>query len=69
MRGLPIFQMQFVFIQDFSDSEFKKWLDDCNTQGTSPPTLEDIEKKLKDIKEASNFEFNEEDINQVKWVF
>jgi RNA polymerase-associated protein RTF1 len=43
-------------------------LDDCNTQGTSPPTLEDIEKKLKDIKEAANFEFNEEDINQVNWV-
>jgi len=55
----------FCFFQDFSDSEFKKWLDDCSTQGTSPPTLEDIEKKLKDIKEAANFEFNEEDINQV----
>lgn len=41
-------------------------MDDCNTQGTSPPTLEDIQKKLNDIKEATNFEFNEEDINQVR---
>ncbi|XP_046439179.1 RNA polymerase-associated protein Rtf1-like [Daphnia pulex] len=60
-----VFRIEFVSNQDFSDSEFKKWLDDCNTQGTSPPTLEDIEKKLKDIKEAANFEFNEEDINQM----
>ncbi|XP_057373995.1 RNA polymerase-associated protein Rtf1-like [Daphnia carinata] len=60
-----VFRLEFVSNQDFSDSEFKKWMDDCNTQGTSPPTLEDIQKKLNDIKEAANFEFNEEDINQM----
>lgn len=40
-------------------------MEDCTVQGTSPPTLEDIEKKLKDIKEAVNYEYKEEDINQV----
>lgn len=41
-------------------------MEDCTIQGTSPPTLEDIEKKLKDIKEAVNYEFKEADIDQVR---
>lgn len=41
-------------------------MEDCTIQGTSPPTLEDIEKKLNDIKEAVNYEYKEEDINEVK---
>lgn len=53
------------FSQNFSDSEFKKWKEDCAAQGTSPPSLEDLEKKLKDIKDALNYEFKEEDVNQV----
>lgn len=53
------------YIKDFSDSEFKKWMEDCTAQGTSPPTLEDVEKKLQDIKDAMNYQFKEEDISQV----
>ena len=52
--------------QDFTDSEFKKWSDDCLAQGASPPTIEDIDKKLNDIKEAINYQFKEEDVAKVK---
>lgn len=52
-------------LQDFSDSEFKKWKEDCTSHRASPPTLDDIEKKLTDIKEAANYEFKEEDIDRV----
>ena len=38
-----------------------------NWNGTSP-TLEDIEKKLNDIKEALNYEFKEADIDQVRII-
>ena len=40
-------------------------MDDCNSHGASPPTLDDIEKKLNDIKEATNYEFKEEDIDKL----
>ena len=43
-------------------------MEDCTIQGTSPPTLEDIEKKLNDIKEAVNYEFKEADIDQVRMI-
>ena len=43
-------------------------MEDCTIQGTSPPTLEDIEKKLNDIKEAVNDEFKEADIDQVRMI-
>lgn len=43
-------------------------MEDCTVQGTSPPTLEDIEKKLNDIKEAVNYEYKEEDINEVNFI-
>jgi len=60
-----VFRLEFVSNQDFTDSEFKKWSDDCVAQGASPPTIEDIEKKLNDIKDASNFQFKEEDVTKM----
>lgn len=65
INSLFIFGFFFILPKDFSDSEFKKWLEDCSSHGASPPTLDDIEKKLSDIKEATNYEFKEEDIDKV----
>lgn len=53
------------YTQDFNDSEFIKWKEDCASQGASPPTLEDLEKKLRDVKDALGYEYKEEDISQV----
>ena len=60
-----VFRLEFVSNQDFTDTEFNKWLEDCAVQGASPPTLEDIDKKYKDIKDALNFQFKEEDVEKV----
>ncbi len=60
-----VFRLEFVSNQDFTDTEFNKWLEDCAVQGASPPTLEDVDKKYKDIKDALNFQFKEEDVEKV----
>mgnify|MGYP006952286597 FL=1 len=42
-----------------------KWKETCALQGISLPTFDDLEKKLKDIKEALIYEFKEEDIEKM----
>ena len=50
---------------DFNDSEFSKWKETLMLQGLSLPTTYDVEQKLKDIKLALEYKFNEEDIELV----
>ena len=40
-------------------------MEDCAVQGASPPTIEEIDKKLSDIKGALNYQFKEEDVDKV----
>jgi RNA polymerase-associated protein RTF1 len=42
-----------------------KWRETCALQGISMPTHDELEQKLKDIKEAMIYEFKEEDIEKV----
>lgn len=51
--------------QDFTDSEFFKWEEAMKLNGLSLPTVDDVERKCKDVKEASNYKFKENDIEQV----
>lgn len=60
-----VFRLEFVSNQDFTDSEFSKWKETCALQAISLPTMDDIEKKLKDIREAMIYEFKEEDIEKI----
>lgn len=60
-----IFRLEFVSNQEFSDSEFLKWRETCALQGISMPTFDEIDIKLKDIKEAMVYEFKEEDIDKM----
>lgn len=57
--------MEFISNQDFTDSEFMKWRETCALQGISMPTHDELDQKLKDIKEAMIYEFKEEDIEKV----
>lgn len=63
-----VFRLEFVSNQDFTDSEFSKWRETCGSADISMPTLDDIDKKLKDIREAMVYEFKEEDIEKVCWL-
>ncbi|XP_039280152.1 RNA polymerase-associated protein RTF1 homolog [Nilaparvata lugens] len=60
-----VFRLEFISNQEFTDSEFFKWKETCALQGISVPTQDDLEKKLKDIKEAMTYEFKEEDIEKI----
>lgn len=60
-----VFRLEFVSNQDFTESEFFKWKETCALQGISMPTFEEMEHKLKDIKEALVYEFKEEDIEKI----
>ncbi|XP_032690520.1 RNA polymerase-associated protein RTF1 homolog [Odontomachus brunneus] len=60
-----VFRLEFVSNQEFTDSEFFKWKESCALQGISMPTFDEVEQKLKDIKEALVYEFKEEDIEKI----
>lgn len=60
-----VFRLEFVSNQEFTDSEFFKWKETCALQGISTPTFDEVEQKLKDIKEALVYEFKEEDIEKI----
>lgn len=60
-----VFRLEFISNQEFTESEFFKWKETCALQGISLPTFDDLEKKLKDIKEALIYEFKEEDIEKI----
>ncbi|XP_046491657.1 RNA polymerase-associated protein Rtf1 [Neodiprion pinetum] len=60
-----VFRLEFVSNQEFTETEFFKWKETCALQGISLPTFDEIEHKLKDIKEALVYEFKEEDIEKI----
>ncbi|XP_031779132.1 RNA polymerase-associated protein Rtf1 [Nasonia vitripennis] len=60
-----VFRLEFVSNQEFTESEFFKWKETCALQGISMPTSEEMDQKLKDIKEAMVYEFKEEDIEKI----
>ena len=60
-----VFRLEFVSNQEFTESEFFKWKETCALQGILLPTFEEVDQKLKDIKEAMVYEFKEEDIEKI----
>lgn len=60
-----MYRLEFVSNQDFTDSEFFKWKEAMDLNRLSLPTVDDVERKCKDVKEASNYKFKENDIEQV----
>lgn len=60
-----VFRLEFISNQDFTDTEFEKWKQVCDAQNVQLPTLELIDQKLRDIKEAVHYEFKDEDVNKI----
>lgn len=60
-----VFRLEFISNQEFSETEFFKWKETCALQGISIPTMDELDSKIKDIKEAMLFEYKEEDIERV----
>ncbi|XP_022910236.1 RNA polymerase-associated protein Rtf1 [Onthophagus taurus] len=60
-----VFRLEFVSNQEFTESEYQKWVEATAEAGNPMPQLETIKQKQLDIKEALNYEFNEKDIDRI----
>lgn len=60
-----VFRLEFISNSDFTQDEFERWIETCNNRNVALPTIDDIVKKEKEIKEANNYQFKEEDIEHV----
>lgn len=59
------FRLEFVSNMNFSDGDFVKWRDTCTLHGVKMPTVEQMELKVKDLKEALLFELTMEEIEKI----
>ncbi|XP_039955774.1 RNA polymerase-associated protein Rtf1 [Bactrocera neohumeralis] len=60
-----VFRLEFISNQEFTETEYAKWRDICAQQNVPMPTIDMIERKQKDIKEALNYEFKDEDVEKI----
>nr|XP_029725841.1 RNA polymerase-associated protein Rtf1-like [Aedes albopictus] len=60
-----VFRMEFISNQDFTDTEYQKWLSACEASGTTLPRVDTVEKKQRAINEAMQYEFNDADIDKI----
>ncbi|KAJ7403154.1 RNA polymerase-associated protein RTF1 like protein [Pitangus sulphuratus] len=60
-----VFRLEFVSNQEFTESEFMKWKEAMFSAGMQLPTLDEINKKEMSIKEALNYKFNDQDIEEI----
>ncbi|OXB61153.1 hypothetical protein ASZ78_008437 [Callipepla squamata] len=65
-----VFRLEFVSNQEFTESEFMKWKEAMFSAGMQLPTLDEINKKEVSIKEALNYKFNDQDIEETfhTWI-
>lgn len=59
------FRLEFVSNSNFLDADFVKWRDTCTLHGVKMPTVEKMELKVKDIKEALLFELTMEEVEKI----
>lgn len=60
-----VFRLEFISNQDFTDSEYQKWISVCEATGTPMPCVDMIDKKAREIKEAIQYEFKDADIDKI----
>lgn len=60
-----VFRLEFISNQDFTDSEYQKWISVCESTGTPMPCVDMIDKKTREIKEAIQYEFKDADIDKL----
>lgn len=60
-----VFRLEFVSNSDFTESEFYKWKETLMLENIALPTLDDIEKKVKDIQTALNYQYKEDDVETI----
>lgn len=59
------FRFEFISNSAFTEDEFQKWVETCRKRSVVLPTSDEVNKKEKELKEALDYEFKEEDIDVV----
>lgn len=60
-----VFRLEFISNQEFTESEFIRWKDQCMTEGVALPTRDQIERKFKEVGEGLSYEWKEEDVEHI----
>ena len=60
-----MYRLEFVSNQDFTESEFQKWVTTMTLAGLDLPTVPEVEKKVTDIKSTYQYHLKESDVEQV----
>ncbi|CAF4606654.1 unnamed protein product [Rotaria sp. Silwood1] len=60
-----IFRLEYVSNNEISEGEFQRWREAMIKQGIALPTLDDLEKKMKEIEESKHYVYNNNDITHI----
>lgn len=60
-----VFRLEFVSNQQFTETEYHKWVEMCSAQSICLPTVAAIERKLADLKQARTYTYNNSDIDKI----
>ncbi|XP_026687586.1 RNA polymerase-associated protein Rtf1, partial [Diaphorina citri] len=60
-----VFRLEFISNQEFTESEFIRWKDQCMTEGVALPTKDEVERKSKEIQNGMMYQWKEEDVEQI----
>ncbi|WAR18795.1 RTF1-like protein [Mya arenaria] len=60
-----VYRLEFVSNQDFTETEFFKWKEAVMLAGEQVPSMEDVQRKLKDIQSAHQYKYNDDDIEKI----
>lgn len=60
-----VFRLEFISNQDITESEFNKWKEVCSTANLELPTVDALERKQQEFKEAMNYEYKDEDVAKI----
>ncbi|XP_045507816.1 RNA polymerase-associated protein Rtf1 [Colias croceus] len=60
-----VFRLEFVSNQEFTDTEFQKWIKAIKDANKKPPTMDFVRNKISEVKDALMYEFKEEDVEKI----
>ncbi|KAL9954513.1 hypothetical protein ACROYT_G042062 [Oculina patagonica] len=60
-----VFRLEFVSNQRFTETEFIRWKEECESHGLPLPTLDDVDGKANQFNEARHYMYNEDDVDKI----
>lgn len=60
-----VFRLEFVSNQGFTETEFSRWKEECESHGIPLPTLDEVDNKASQFNEARHYMYNEDDVDKI----